>query len=82
MGEIFIFLSAVAYRFIWHNDNNTLYHRYFSHKNINHIGALFENNNKMRSLEDLRAKLGLDDNKKIYWRQIIQAKSRAWKEMF
>ena len=82
MGEIFILLSAVAYQFIWHNDNNTLYHRYFSHKNINHIGALFENNNKMRSLEALRAKLGLDDNKKICWRQIIQAKSRAWKEMF
>ena len=29
----------------------------------NHIGYLFENNGKMRTFEDLRAKLGLDDNK-------------------
>ena len=36
----------------------------------------------MRSWEDLRAKLGLDDNKKFYWRQIIHAIPRAWKEMF
>ena len=32
-------------------------------KKLNHIGDLFENNGKMRSWEDLRAKLGLDDNK-------------------
>ena len=36
----------------------------------------------MKSWEDLRAKLGLDDNKKFYWRQIIHAISRALKEMF
>ena len=33
----------------------------------------------MKSWEDLRAKLGLDDNKKFYWRQIIHAILRAWK---
>ena len=62
-------LSAVAFQFICYNeyiktDNNTTYHCYFSQKNLNHIGDLFENNNKMRSWEDLRAKLGLDENKK------------------
>ena len=63
-------LSAVASQFIWYNeyikfDNNTIYTCYFSHKNLNQIGGLFENNGKMRSWEDLRAKLGLDDIKKI-----------------
>ena len=36
----------------------------------------------MKSWEDLRAKLGLDDNKKFYWRQIIHEIPLAWKEMF
>ena len=36
----------------------------------------------MRSWKDLRAKLSLDNNKKIYWRKIIQAIPRSWKEMF
>ena len=54
---------------------------FFSQKNLNHIGDLFENNSKMRSWEDLRAKLGLDDNKKFYWRQIIHAIPRTCKEM-
>ena len=46
---------------------------------FNHIGNLFENNGKMRSWEYLRAKLGLGDNKKFYWKQIIHAIPRAWK---
>ena len=36
----------------------------------------------MRSWEDLTAKLGLNDNKRFYWRHIIHAIPRAWKEMF
>ena len=32
--------------------------------------------------EDFRAKLGLDDNKRIYWRQIIHTILFAWKEIF
>ena len=35
----------------------------------------------MRSWEDLKAKLGLDD-KLGFWRQIIHAIPRAWKETF
>ena len=54
----------------------------FLKKNLNHIGDLFESNGKMKSWEDLRAKFGLYDNKKFYWRQIIHAISLAWKEMF
>ena len=47
-------LSAPASQFIWYNedikiDNNTIYHCYFSQKNLNHIDDLFENNGKMRS---------------------------------
>ena len=36
----------------------------------------------MRSWKDLRAKLDLDSNKKIYWRQITHTIPRAWKELF
>ena len=50
----------------------------FNH--ISYIGDLFENNGKMRSSEDFRAKLDLDDNKKIYWRQIIHTNPLAWKK--
>ena len=34
-------------------------------KNINHISDVFEDNGKMRSCEDLRAKLDFDDHKKL-----------------
>ena len=61
---------------------NKIQNCYFSQKNLIHIGDLFENNSKMRSWEDLKAKLGFDDDKKFYWRQIIHAIPRAWKEMF
>ena len=54
----------------------------FFSKNLNHIRDLFENNSKMKSWEDLRGKLDLDDNKKFYWKQIIHAIPRAWKEKF
>ena len=33
-------------------------------------------------MEDLRAKLGLDENKKFYWRQIMDTVPCAWKEIF
>ena len=42
----------------------------FLKKTLNHIGDLFENNSKITSCENLRAKLGLNDNKKIYRRQL------------
>ena len=35
----------------------------------------------MRSWEDLRRKLALDDNKNFYWRQIIHVIPCAWKEI-
>ena len=62
-------LSAVASQFTSYNEhikfvNNTIYNCYFSHKNLNQIGDFLENNGKMRSWEDLRAKLGLDGIKK------------------
>ena len=36
----------------------------------------------MRSWKDLRAKLDLNSNKKIYWRKITHTIPRAWKELF
>ena len=63
------------------NDNNTIFNRYFSQKTLNHISDLLENNGKMRSWKDLRAKLDLDDNRKLYWIQVIHIILRAWKEM-
>ena len=63
-------------------DNNTIYYCCFSQKKLDHIGGLFGNNGKVRSWENVRGKLGLDDNKKIYWRQIIHTIPCARKEMF
>ena len=62
-------LSPAVFELIWYNeyikiDNNTIHNCYFFKKNFNHIGDLFENNDKMRSWQDLRAELGLNDNKK------------------
>ena len=70
-------LSAVVSQIIWYNeyiktDNNTIYKCHFSQKSLNRIGDLFENNGKMKCL---RTQLGLDDNKKFYWRQVIHALS-------
>ena len=41
----------------------------FFSKNLNYIDDLFENNDKMKIAEDLKAKLGLNFYKKYYWRQ-------------
>ena len=60
----------------------TIYCRYFSQKNLNHIRDFFENNGKMKSWENFREKLELNDNKKIYWSQIIHTTPCTWKEMF
>ena len=49
---------------------------------LNHVGDLFENNGKTKSWQDLTAKLDLNDNKKIYWRQIFHTISCAWNEIF
>ena len=60
----------------------TIYCRYFSQKNLNHIRDLFENNDKMKSWEDFREKLELNDIKKFCWSQIIHTNPCTWKEMF
>ena len=41
----------------------TIYCRYFSQKDLNHIRDLFENNGKMKSWEDFGGKLELNENK-------------------
>ena len=64
------------------NDHKSKCYHYFSKKNLNHISDLSENNGKMRNWEDLRAKFDLDENKKIYWRQIMYTIPCARKEMF
>ena len=39
----------------------SVYDRYFSKKSINNVGDLFENNGRMKILEDLKANYDLDD---------------------
>ena len=51
----------------------------FLKKALNHVGALFENNGKMRSWKGFRAKLELNGNRKFYWIQIIHRILSAWK---
>ena len=71
MGEIFIFspksfIKLFGIKNAYKIDSNTIYYRSFSQKkNINHISDAFEDNGKMRSWEDLRAKLDFDDHKKL-----------------
>ena len=61
-------------------DNNNIV--IFVKKPPNYVDDLFENNDKIRSWNDLRAKLDLDGNKNFYWRQNIHTVPRAWIEMF
>ena len=44
-------------------DLSSTYYHYFSQKTLHLIDDFFKNNGKMRNWEDLRVKLGLDDNK-------------------
>ena len=54
----------------------------FFSKNLDHASDLFENNGKMRSWEDLRAKLGLDYNKKIIRDKLFLASLALGKKRF
>ena len=85
MSSLSNILLAVASQFIWYSEyikiyNKTIYYHYFS-QNLNYIGDLFENNGKMRSLEEVRGKSNVDDHKKFYCRQIIYTIPLAWKTM-
>ena len=71
-------LSAVPSRLIRYN-------KYIKSDNILSLffsKNLFENNGKMKSWEDFREKLELNDNKKFCWSQIIHTTPCTWKEMF
>ena len=81
LAKVLSIVKSIWYNESMKNDNNTIFNRYFSQKTLNHISDLLENNGKMRSWKDLRAKLDLDDNRKLYWIQVIHTILRAWKEM-
>ena len=54
---------------------------FFSDKNLNFIGQLFNDNGKIKPWEDIKIEFHLKDTKKIYWLQIIDALPKSWKDI-
>ena len=46
---------------------------FFSDKNLNFIGQLFNNNGNITPWEDIKIEFYLKDTQKIYWLQITDA---------
>ena len=53
---------------------------FFSHKNLNFIGQLFNQNGNIKPWEDIKIQFHLKDTQKIYWLQIIDALQKSWKD--
>jgi len=76
--------SAIMSEYIWFNTNikignQSIFNRYFSSKNINFVGQLFEDNGTLKSWERIKEEHCLSDNKKFFWMQLIDAIPKAWK---
>ena len=72
--------------FIWFNsnikvDSKPVHFSFFSDKNLNFIGQLFNDNGKIEPWEDIEIEFHLQDTKKIYWLQIIDALPKSWKDI-
>ena len=53
---------------------------FFSDKNLNFIGQLFNENGHIKPWEDIKIEFHLKDTQKIYWLQIIDALPKPWKD--
>ena len=54
---------------------------FFSDKNLNFIGQLFNVNGNIKPWKDLKIKFDLKDTHKIYWLQILDALPNTWKDI-
>ena len=71
--------------FIWFNsnikvDSKPVYFSYFSDKNLNFIGQLFNDNGSIKPWGDIKIEFHLKDTQKMYWLQIIDALPKWWKD--
>ena len=71
--------------FIWFNsnikvDSKPVHFSFFSDKNLNFIGQLFNENGNIKPWEDIKIEFHLKDTQKIYWLQIIDALPKSWKD--
>ena len=78
--------SMILSEFIWFNsnikvDSKPVLFSFFSDKNLNFIGQLFNDNGKIKPWEDIKIEFHLKDTKKIYWLQIIDALPKSWKDI-
>ena len=69
----------------WFNSNIKVDSRpvrfsFFSDKNLNFIGQLFNDNGSIKPWKDLKFEFHLKDTHKIYWLQIIDALPKTWKD--
>ena len=55
---------------------------FFSDKNLNFIGQLYNDNESIKPWKDFKIELHLRDTHKIYWSQIIDDLSKAWKRYY
>ena len=70
--------------FIWFNSNIKVDSKpvyFFSDKNLNFIGQLFNNNGNVKPCEDIKIEFHLNDTYKIYWLQIIDVLPKTWKDI-
>ena len=77
--------SMILSEFIWFNsnikvDSKPMHFSFFSDKNLNFIGQLFNDNRKIKPWEDTKIELHLKDTQKTYWLQIIDALIKSWKD--
>ena len=77
--------SMILSEFIWFNsnikvDSKPVHFSFFSDKNLNFIGQLFNENGNIKPWEDIKIEFHLKDTQKIYWLQIIDALPKSWKD--
>ena len=77
--------SMILSEFIWFNSNIKVdskpgHFSFFSDKNLNFIGQLFNNNGKIKPWKDVKIEFHLKDTQKIYCLQVIDALPKSRKD--
>ena len=54
---------------------------FFSYKNLNFVGHLFDKAGSLKPLERIKADFNLQDNEQFYWQQIIHFLPKMWKKI-
>ena len=72
--------------FIWFNsnikvDSKSVHFSFFSDKNLDFIGQLFNDNGNIKPWKDLKIEFHFKDTHKIYWLQIIDVLLKTCKEI-